>query len=224
MLTRKVKTMKPFLLLSLVLLPAPLLAQDKAPVEIVRVEPHSHALCALAGSDDPWGSCLLISYRNTSAQPITAIRFEATFIDAMKEADPSVYSYDDTRKVKPGKTQTALWGDGAYWHQYGDKMGANVRVTKVMFADGTFWGGGPSASEMAQQKLFAQATVDGMAALYPSARVNVTDAAVAFYDDHADNTMCNIVKSSRAVLQTVGATKITVSSKTGEVCKLDLTQ
>jgi hypothetical protein len=216
--------MKPFLLSFLVFLAASSLAQDKTPVEIVRVEPHSHALCALAGSEDPWGSCLLVSYKNVSAQPITAIRFEATFIDAMKESNPSVYSYDDTRRVKPGKTQTALWGDGVYWHQYGDKMGANVRVVKVMFADGTFWVGGPSASDVAQQRLFAQATVDGMAALFPNARVTVTGAAVAFYDDHADGTMCNIVKSSRAVLQTVGATNITVSSEVGEVCRFDLTQ
>ena len=203
---------------------APSPAQDRTPVEIVRVEPHSHALCALVGSDDPWGSCLLISYRNVSAQPITAIRFEATFINAMKESDPSVYSYDDTRKVKPGKTQTALWGDGVYWHRYGDKMGANVRVIKVMFADGTFWTGSPSASETAQRKLFAQAIVDGMAGLFPNARMTVTDATVAFYDDYADNRMCVVVKSGRAVLQTVGVTTITVSSKTGEVCKFDLTQ
>ncbi len=216
--------MKPILLFFALISVAPCFATDKAPVEIIRVEPHSHALCALTGSDDPWGSCLLISYRNISTQPITAIRFEATFINAMEESKPSAYSYDDTRKVKPGKTQTTLWGNGFYWHQYGDKMEARIRVLKVMFADGTFWTGGPSTSEITQQKLYAQAIVDGMVGLFPNARMTVTDTSVDFYDDHANTTMCTIVKSGRTILRTAGTTKITVSSKTGEVCQFDLSQ
>jgi len=75
-----------------------------------------------------------------------------------------------------------------------------------------------------QRKLYAQATCDGMAALYPNARVTVTGTHVAFYDDSADQRMCSIAKSGNAVLRTVGATDVTVSGKTGEVCKYDLTQ
>jgi hypothetical protein len=75
-----------------------------------------------------------------------------------------------------------------------------------------------------QRKLYAQAIVDGMAALYPNARVTVTDTHVAFYDDNADKTMCSVVKSGGTVLRTVGVTDITVSSKQGEVCRFDLTQ
>jgi hypothetical protein len=211
--------MKLALLIPLLLSVTPGFAGDKEPVEVVRVEPHSHTLCALAQSNDPWGSCLLIAYRNISDKAITAIRFEVTFINAMKESEPSAYSYDDTSKVKPGKTRTTLWGDGVYWHQYGDKMEANVRVVKVMFADGTFWQGGPSASELAQRKLFAQAIVDGMAGLYPNARVTITETTAAYYDDSADLRMCSVVKSGRTVLLTSGITIITVSNKTGEVCR-----
>jgi hypothetical protein len=77
---------------------------------------------------------------------------------------------------------------------------------------------------MPQRKLYAQATVDGMAALFPNARVTVTDTHVAFYDDNADSRMCSIVKTGGAVLRTVGATDMTVSNKMGEVCRFDLTQ
>jgi hypothetical protein len=79
-------------------------------------------------------------------------------------------------------------------------------------------------AELAQRKLYANSIVDGIAGLFPNASVKVTNTVVAFYDDNANSTMCSIVKSGRTVLQTVGTTAITVSSRTGEVCRYDLTQ
>ena len=130
------------------LLSLPALAQ--VPVQIVKVEPHSHTRCALAdmasNEKDPWGSCLVIWYTNTSSQRITGIRFDVHFVSALKEVDPAVYAYENTVALKPGKGIAGIWHDGVLWHQYGDGMGAEVQVGRVMFADGTFWTPPPPAA------------------------------------------------------------------------------
>jgi hypothetical protein len=113
----------------------------QAPADIVKQDPHTHLGCTLAslGDPDPWNTCLVIGYKNVSATAITGIRFEVTFMTALKEPLPSIY-VEDTQKVDPGKTAAQLWHDGAYWHDNGrDEMDANISVAKVMFADGTFW-------------------------------------------------------------------------------------
>jgi len=113
------------------------------PVEVVKVEPHSHTRCAVASlgtnDSDPWGSCLVIWYKNTSSERITGIRFDVHYVSALKEVDPAAYSYENTATVKPGKVIAGIWHDGVFWHQYGDGMDAEVSVGRVMFADGTFW-------------------------------------------------------------------------------------
>ena len=118
-------------------------ALAQTPVELVRVEPHSHTRCALASlgtnDSDPWGSCLVIWYKNTSSQRIAGIRFDVHYVSALKEVDPVACSYESTAIVKPGKVIGGIWHDGVFWHQYGDGMDAEVSVGRVMFADGTFW-------------------------------------------------------------------------------------
>jgi hypothetical protein len=109
-----------------------------AQVEIVGIEPHSHVACELVHADDPWGTCLIVRYKNVSSKSIAAIRFSATFHNAMGD-DSTKAVYEDTRKVKPGKTITAFFNDGVYWHQYGDKMTAEVEALKIMYEDGTYW-------------------------------------------------------------------------------------
>jgi len=113
------------------------------PVEIVKVEPHSHARCALADAatdeHDPWGSCLIVWCRNSSTKYITGIRFDVHFVSALKEVDPAVYSYENTATIKPGKMNAGIWHDGVFWHQYGDGMDVQVQVGRVMFRDGSFW-------------------------------------------------------------------------------------
>ena len=115
----------------------------QVPVEIVKIEPHSHTRCALAalGTDDkdPWGSCLVVWYKNTSGKYITGIRFDVHFVSALKEVDPAVYSFETTEELKPSKQLLGIWHDGVFWHRYGDGMDAQVQVGRVMFRDGTFW-------------------------------------------------------------------------------------
>jgi hypothetical protein len=62
-----------------------------------------------------------------------------TFVSALKEVDPAVYSYENTATIKPGKMIAGIWHDGIFWHQYGDGMDAQVQVGRVMFRDGSFW-------------------------------------------------------------------------------------
>lgn len=118
-------------------------AVSQTPIEIVKVEPHSHTRCALAdmGNDDkdPWGSCLVVWYKNTSEKAIAGIRFDVHFVTPLKEVDPTAYSYENTSLLKPGKEIAGIWHDGVIWHQYGDGMDAQVQVARVMFKDGTFW-------------------------------------------------------------------------------------
>lgn len=126
-------------------------ARGQAPVELLKVDPHSHTRCsmvaALSGAEpDPWYTCLAISYKNASTQPITGIRFDVHFVSALEEVDPTTVSYESTQSLKPGKSFTTMWHDGVYWHQYGDRMGARVTVARVMFADGSIWTPPPPAS------------------------------------------------------------------------------
>ncbi len=119
------------------------IAVAQIPVEIVKIEPHSHTRCALAdlGNDekDPWGSCLVVWYKNTSGKYITGVRFDVHFVSALREVDPAVYPYETTVVLKPGKEIAGIWHDGVFWHQYGEGMDAEVQVARVMFRDGTFW-------------------------------------------------------------------------------------
>jgi hypothetical protein len=118
----------------------------QAPIEILKIDPHSHFACAAAAAfsespdPDPWGSCLLIAYKNISQRKISGVRFSVNFVTAMKEVTPLTFHSEDTRELGPGKKLTLLTHDGVFWDQYGgDKMGANVAIEKIMFADGTFW-------------------------------------------------------------------------------------
>jgi hypothetical protein len=141
MLDGKENFVKHWWWLTLFLLVSTVVAQ--VPVEILKVEPHSHTRCALAdmASDekDPWGSCLVVWYKNVSEKQITGIRFDVHFVSALKEVDPAVYPYENTATVKPGKEIAGIWHDGVFWHQYGDGMDAQVQVARVMFRDGSFW-------------------------------------------------------------------------------------
>jgi hypothetical protein len=114
---------------------------SSCPIEFQKVDPHSYPLTAdLLGTDkDPWNHYLRIEYKNVSAKTIIAIRFGVTFIDALAEANQSVYSYNSSEIVKPGKTTKPYWGDGVYFHQYGNRMGATAWLEKVRFADNTFF-------------------------------------------------------------------------------------
>jgi hypothetical protein len=111
------------------------------PIEFQKVDPHSIPLTSgLLGSDaDPWDHYLRIEYKNISDKTIIAIRFGVSFVDAMAEAKESVYSYDSSAIVKPGKTEKPYWGDGVYFHQYGYRMSAIAWLEKVRFADNTFF-------------------------------------------------------------------------------------
>jgi len=114
---------------------------SSCPIEFQKVDPHSYPFTAgMLGSDkDPWDHYLRIEYRNASAKTIIAIRFGVAFVDALAEANRSVYSYDSSEVVKPGKTAKPYWGDGVYFHQYGWRMGAIAWVEKVRFSDNTFF-------------------------------------------------------------------------------------
>lgn len=113
-------------------------ANGQAPVKVLRVDPHAHLFCHTE-TGDPWSTCLTVTYRNLSTQPITGIRFEVQFINGLKEAQTPI-TVSNLQKVKPGKSTVAWWADGVYWKDCGeDKMDATVSVIKIMFADGTFW-------------------------------------------------------------------------------------
>ena len=115
---------------------------SSCPIEFQKVDPHSYPLTAgmLGGPDkDPWDHYLRIEYRNVSDKTIVAIRFGVAFVDALAEANRSVYSYDSSEVVKPSKAAKPYWGDGVYFHQYEYRMGAIVWVEKLRFSDNTFF-------------------------------------------------------------------------------------
>ena len=129
-----------FLVMSLIAMAAvgqPL--YSACPIEFQKVDPHAYPFTAGAlGTDkDPWDHYLRIEYKNVSAKAIVAIRFGVAFVDALAEANRSVYSYDSSESVRPGKVAKPYWGDGVYFHQYGSKMGAIAWLEKVRFADNT---------------------------------------------------------------------------------------
>jgi hypothetical protein len=115
--------------------------QSACPIELLKVDPHSIPLSSgLLGSDkDPWDHYLRIEYKNSSSKTIIAIRFGVAFVNAMAEANESVYSYDSSEIVKPGKTTKPYWGDGVYFNQYGYRMAARAWLEKVRYSDNTFF-------------------------------------------------------------------------------------
>jgi hypothetical protein len=130
--------------LTLLLIAAPAGAQESpssCPIDLQKVDPHSYPFTAgmLGSEKDPWDHYLRIEYKNASAKTIIAIRFGVAFVDALAEADKSVYAYDSDEVVKPGKVAKPYWGDGVYFHQYGTRMGAIAWVEKVRFSDNTFF-------------------------------------------------------------------------------------
>lgn len=199
-----------------------------APVTITRVEPHSHALCALAHSDDQWGSCLIVSYKNVSSKPISAIRFEVSFVDALGDIVPSDSSYVDDRKLKPGKSQTVMWGDGYYWHQIGDRMQANVSIQKIAFADGTVWPAAASSHTSSPSPVPAgspdmvQAFASGLEMRYPTIKVSVVAAEASFRADNADRALCQIIHMQRTALHLFGLERARAVGPDGQLCEFNL--
>jgi len=152
---------------------------SSCPIEFQKVDPHSYPFTAgMLGSDkDPWEHYLRIEYRNASAKTIIAIRFGVAFVDALAEANRSVYSYDSSEVVKPGKTAKPYWGDGVYFHQYGTRMGAIAWVEKVRFSDNTFFVDGGShscASPKRAPRLSSQPTAPVIASSQPRTPPTVT--------------------------------------------------
>jgi hypothetical protein len=201
----------------------------QAPVEIVRVEPHSHARCALASiatnDPDPWGSCLVVWYKNTSSQRITGIRFEVNFVSALKEVDSTVYSYESTMTIKPTKVGMGIWHDGVFWHQYGDGMGANVRVARVMFADGTFWTPPASRDGVNQSAIptdSIQALTAGFEIAYPTIRVSVVGRDASVRADNADDMLCRMYHVQRTALRMMGLKTVVITNGQREICSVDL--
>jgi hypothetical protein len=111
------------------------------PIEFQKVDPHSFPFSSglLGAEKDPWDHYLRIEYKNATTKTIVAVRFGVAFVDAMAEANKSVYSYDSSEVVKPNKVAKPYWGDGVYFHQYGGRMGAVAWLEEVRFADNTFF-------------------------------------------------------------------------------------
>ena len=116
-------------------------ARASCPIQFQKVDPHSYPFSAgLLGADkDPWDHYLRIEFKNVSSKTIVAIRFGVAFINAMAETQESVYSYNSSQNVAPGKVNKPYWGDGVYFNRYGWKMGATAWIEKVRFADHTFF-------------------------------------------------------------------------------------
>ena len=91
----------------------------------------------LMGNGDPWGSYLLLKFKNVTSKTLAATRFGVSFVDALADAHESVYNYDDDKSIKPGKSDLPEWGDGVYAGDLSHKVGAIVWVEKVRFADNT---------------------------------------------------------------------------------------
>lgn len=112
------------------------------PIEFQKVDPNSNPLTAgllAQGDHDPWDHYLRIEYKNISNKTVIAIRFGVAFVDALADVNRSMFAYDSTEIVKPGKTAKPYWGDGAYFHQYGYRMQAIVWLEKARFSDNTFF-------------------------------------------------------------------------------------
>lgn len=123
------------------------------PILIQQIHPHW-----IFGEGDPWGSYLLVVFKNTSSKTIAAVRFGVSFVDALADTHQSVYSYDSDSTVKPGKSSKPEWSDGVYAGSLGHKVGAIVWVEKARFADNTFFMDDGSHSCGAQNTVAGQLT------------------------------------------------------------------
>ena len=162
------------------------------------------AAALMSESPDPWGTCLLVGYKNVSGKEITAVRFSVTFVNAFKEDSP-------------GKTQSILWRDGVYWNDLGrDRMDARVSVSKVLYRDGSSWSN-PEV-KAAIDKTSVQATVAGLEGLYPTVHLTFEGSTAVVTAANANETMCKILHSLRVSLQMMHLDSVKVKSDAGEIC------
>jgi hypothetical protein len=198
---------------------------QQPPVDVIKLDPHSHVGCTLAslGDPDPWGTCLVIGYKNVSATSIASIRFQVTFLTPTKEPSPPLF-IEDSHKLKPGKTVVQLWHDGIYWRDYGgDKMEANVSVAKVMFADGTFWQAPTPPVQVSRDQI--EAVTAGFEGSYPTIRVlSVSGTEAGIYVANPDRSLCGMFHQMRGSLRELGLTRVKISYSGGIFCEIDVTE
>lgn len=113
----------------LLLLALPLLAQDRPPVEVVKVTPCMHAWQVY------WPE-LRITYRNISDKQIVGVKFSASYTNPVNETyDIGLYATD--RKTNPGDKKTDHWRNYLCYNRRHEGWAA--RPIKVLFADGSIW-------------------------------------------------------------------------------------
>jgi hypothetical protein len=174
------------------------------------------AAALMSESPDPWGTCLLVGYKNVSGKEITAVRFSVIFVNAFKEDSPAL-EVESTQTIRPGKTQSILWRDGVYWNDLGrDRMDARVSVSKVLYRDGSSWSN-PEV-KAAIDKTSVQATVAGLEGLYPTVHLTFEGSTAVVTAANANETMCKILHSLRVSLQMMHLDSVKVKSDAGEIC------
>jgi hypothetical protein len=80
-----------------------------------------------------------IQYTNLTDKVIKAVRFDATFYDAVADPVAVFGAFVDDSKVKPGKGKWGIWTMTITYNRSQLAGGEDVWPTKVVFEDGTVW-------------------------------------------------------------------------------------
>ena len=113
-------------------------AQERRPVEIIKISSALQGYCDLA-------PCMDVEYKNISEKEIVGLEFSAIFIDAVGDTHKAIsyftsYGSRWGKPVKPGTKSHGVWSIWIY-RNFFHSIHKDVRVSvhKVLFKDGTTW-------------------------------------------------------------------------------------
>ncbi len=113
---------------------------DACPISITNINPtgsdsFGHGLTSgNAHAND--GRMFVLKVKNASGKDIRGMKFQAAYFDAMEDATDIPVSWEWTDPLKLGTEKSFRWENS--WRAE-SKVGWKVRLTKVLFDDGSRW-------------------------------------------------------------------------------------
>ena len=114
------------------------------PVSIVNINPTgSDSFGHAFGSKDAHANdnrMFILNVHNNAGKDIKGMKFQAAYYDAIEDLTPIPVAWEWTDPLKAGDEKSFRWENS--WRNE-SKVGWNVKLTKVLFQDGTKWEAAP---------------------------------------------------------------------------------
>jgi hypothetical protein len=92
-----------------------------------------------SGCDDPWYSCLQVTYTNSSNLQVEGLVFGVSYWDELLSSPSPEQMLASESSVRIGKKATGTWNDGLYVHNLSKGIHVKLRLIKVAYGNELFW-------------------------------------------------------------------------------------